>query len=91
MKRLVLRNKAKIKKAKGDKFYQELISSLKAYSAKKNMEIIKDTSNPHLDLIEVPNCSNKEQSFLFALIDGGLYDCQRIAFFKTEECKKLKI
>lgn len=77
-----LRNPGKIKEAKGEEFYYNLLHSLRAYSVNYEMQPFLDHETGK-EMIFVQNHKNRNQAFQFALVEGGLYDVQRVAYFKT--------
>lgn len=79
-----LRNPSKIKDAKGESFYYDLLHSLRVYSVNSEMEPFLD-EDTGLKMIVVNNYKNRKQAFQFALVEGGLYDTQRVAYYKTIE------
>lgn len=79
-----LRNPSKIKEAKGEEFYYNLIHSLRVYRVNNEMQPFLDHETGK-EMIVVQNHTNKKQVFQFALVEGGLYDVQRVAYFKTIE------
>ena len=79
-----LRNPSKIKEAKGEEFYYNLLHSLRVYSMNNEMQPFLDHGTGK-EMIIVQNHKNKKQVFQFALVQGGLYDVQRVAYFKTIE------
>ena len=79
-----LRNPSKIKEAKGEEFYYDLLHSLRVYRVNNEMQPFLDHETGK-EMIIVQNYKNKKQVFQFALVEGGLYDVQRVAYFKTIE------
>ncbi len=84
MRTFSLRNPGKIKDAKGESFYYDLLHSLRVYFVNSEMEPFLD-EDTGLKMIVVDNYKNRKQAFQFALVEGGLYDTQRIAYYKTIE------
>lgn len=79
-----LRNPSKIKEAKGEEFYYDLLHSLRVYRVNNEMQPFMDYETGK-EMIIVQNHKNRNQAFQFALVEGGLYDVQRVAYFKTIE------
>lgn len=77
MTQFALRNQTKIKDTLGEKILNDILLSL--YNHKKIEPFTKDK----LKLINVLNANNKSEIFQFVLLDGGLYDIQKVAYYKT--------
>lgn len=75
--RLALRNQTKIKEVLGEKVLKDILLSL------SNHRKIEPFTKEDLKLINVLNTNNKHEIFQFALLDGGLYGVQRVAYYKT--------
>ena len=91
MKRLVLRNPTKIIEKIGKEELKAMLKSLDAYeSSNKEIEIVKMSDKPYFDFITVPNVYNPEEVFTFALVEGGLYGVQKVAYYSTSFVEKIK-
>lgn len=89
MKRLVLRNPTKIKEKIGIEELKAMLKSIDAYeSSIKELDIVKISDKPHFDFIDVPNVYNPEHVFTFALVEGGLYGVQILAYYRTSFVEK---
>ncbi|MFA6770936.1 MAG: hypothetical protein WCR71_07155 [Bacteroidales bacterium] len=84
MTRFALRNQKKIKEAKGEHFLFDLIKSLTVHQNKHQITHVGATQGGY-NVIEVQSLIWKKQTHQFALIKGGLYNVQRVAYFKTME------